>query len=75
MINKTHKQKSSLLRMKNKMDRERLNIQEKAGMNVFRERYEGIKQSKSRLYFMKHILRAKLYGCHVGDTNNSRAFA
>ena len=75
LINKTHKQKSSLLRMKNKMDRERLNIQEKAGMNVFRERYEGIKQSKSRLCFEKDMLRAKLNDCHVGDTNHSHAFA
>ena len=75
LINKTHKQKSSLLRMKNKMDRERLNIQEKAGMNVFRERYEGIKQSKSRLCFEKDMLRAELNGCHVGDTIHSHAFA
>ena len=44
-------------------------------MNVFRERYEGIKQSKSRLCFEKDMLRAKLNGCHVGDTNHSHAFA
>ena len=61
--------------MKNKMDRERLNIQEKAGMNGFRERYEGIKQSKSILCFEKDMLRARLNGCHLGETNHSHAFA
>ena len=57
------------------MYKERLDIQEKAGMNVFRERYEGIKQSKSRLCFEKDMLRAKLNGCHIGDTNHSHTFA
>ena len=42
---------------------------------MFRERYEGIKQSKSRLCFEKDMLRSKLNGADVGNTNHSREFA
>ena len=45
------------------------------GMNVFRERYQGIKQRKSRLDFEEDMLRAKLIGTRVGDINHSRKFA
>ena len=72
---KTHTQKLSQLRTKNRMDKDRLSRDHKAGMNVFRERYEGIKQGKSRLCFEKDMLRAKLNNCDVGDTNHSDDFA
>ena len=44
-------------------------------MNVFRERYLGIMQSKSRLDFEEDMLRAKLNGADVGDINHSDDFA
>ena len=72
---KTHTQKLSQLRTKNRMDKDRLSRDHKAGMNVFRERYDGIKQGKSRLCFEKDMLRAKLNNCDVGDTNHSDDFA
>ena len=75
LISKTHKQKVDILNMKTKMDKERLSREYRAGMNVWRERYEGIKQGKSRLCFEKDMLRAKLNGCEVGDTNHSDDFA
>ena len=45
-----------------------------AGMIVFRERYAGIKQSKSYLDFEEDMLKAKLNGVDVGDLNHSRKF-
>ena len=45
------------------------------GLNVFRERYEGIKWSKSRLCFEKDKPTSKLNGADVGGTNHSRKFS
>ena len=75
LVSKTHRQKDEILKMKEKMDKEKLSREDKVGMNIWRERYEGIKQSKSRACFENDMLRAKLNGADVGDTNHSREFA
>ena len=49
--------------------------EEIVGMNVFRERYQGIKQGKNRVDFEEDMLKAKLNGLDVGDINHSRKFA
>ena len=46
-----------------------------AGTNVFRNRYQGIKQSKSRVGFEEDMLRAKLNDEYVGDLNHNRKFS
>ena len=48
--------------------------EERVGLNVLRERYEGIKQSKSRLCYEKDMLRSKLNGADVSDTNHTLIF-
>ena len=75
LVTKSHTQKLEILKTKEKVDKERMTREYKVGMNVWRERYEGIRQSKSRVCFENDILRAKLNGCDVGDTNHSREFA
>ena len=49
--------------------------EETVGMNMFRNRYLGIKQSKSRVDFEEDMLKAKLNGEDVGNINHSRKFA
>ena len=44
-------------------------------MNVFRTRYNGIKQARSRTDFEEDILKGKLNGEDLGDINHSREFA
>ena len=48
--------------------------QEKNGLNVFRIRYLGIKQNKSRSNFEEDILKATLNGEDIGDINHSKNF-
>ena len=72
---KSHEEKIKILRQRNKSDEDLKGRQYKAGMNVFLERYQGIRQSKSRLNFEEDMLRAKMNGADVGDTNHSRIFA
>ena len=57
------------------MDQSRKTREKTVGMNVFRERYLGIMQSKIRLDFEEDMLRAKLNGADVGDINHSDDFA
>ena len=49
--------------------------QEKNGLNVFRIRYLGIKQNKSRSNFEEDILKATLNGEDIGDINHIRNYA
>ena len=70
-----HGQKKLILETKSKMDEKKQERMKTVGMNVFRERYMGIMQSKSRLDFEEDILRAKMNGQDVGDQNHSRKFA
>ena len=72
---KVHRQKKEILETKEKMDEKRDERKKTVGMNVFRERYTGIMQSKSRLDFEEDMLRAKMNGADVGDQNHSREFA
>ena len=44
-------------------------------MNVYRIRYLGIQQSKSRIDFEEDVLKAKLNEEVVGNLNHSRMFA
>ena len=72
---KTPRQRLNILKINDKSRRERSTREERVGLNVFRERYEGMKWSKSRLCFEKDKLTSKLNGADVGGTNNSREFA
>ena len=72
---KVHRQKKEILETKEKMDEKRHERTKTVGMNVFRERYSGIMQHKSRLDFEEDMLRAKMSGADVGDQNHSREFA
>ena len=72
---KSHEEKIKILRQRNKSDEDLKGRQYKAGMNVFLERYQGIRQSKSRLNFEEDMLRAKLTGTDVGDQQHTRIFA
>ena len=72
---KTHKQKKEIKQAKLRIDKKRKVRSQIGGRNVFRNRYQGIKQSKSRLDFEEDMLRAKLNGEDVGDLNHSREFA
>ena len=45
------------------------------GLNVFRLRYNGIKQHESRATFIEDIFTAKLIGTDVGNINHSGDFA
>ena len=72
---KTHNLKKEILKEKTRAEKAFKSRQRTAGMNVFRERYLGIKQSKSRVDFEEDMLRAKLNGTEVGDKNHSRFFA
>jgi hypothetical protein len=75
MISKIHKQKKEIEKMKMKVAETKRSREKIVGMNIFRERYAGIKQGKSRMNFEEDMLRAKLNGEDVGDTNHSRFFA
>ena len=72
---KIHKQKKEIEKMKMKVFETKRSREKIVGMNIFRERYAGIKQAKSRMDFEEDMLRAKLNGEDVGDTNHSRFFA
>ena len=72
---KVHQQKKKLKESKDENLKKTLDRTKAVGMNVFRERYNGIKQNKSRLDFEEDMLRAKLCGADVGDINHSREFA
>ena len=72
---KVHLQKKTLKDSKDANLKKALDRTKVVGMNVFRERYSGIKQSKSRLDFEEDMLRAKMCGTDVGDLNHSNDFA
>ena len=65
-------QKAEKLKKKKMEEKSR---QAKVGLNVFRTRYNGIKQGKSRTSFEEDILKGKLNGEDLGDINHSRFFA
>ena len=46
----------------------------KIGLNLYRLRYIGIKQAKSRESFVDDVLTAKLNGTDVGNINHSKVF-
>ena len=48
---------------------------ETVGMNIFRIRYNAIKQGKSLLSFESDLMQAHLNGVDIGDLNHSRKFA
>ena len=58
--NKLHKQKKEEIKQKNIISKELKSHQVKIGLNVFRTRYQGIKQNKSRSNFEEDILKANL---------------
>ena len=72
---KSHMQKKQLIMEKDQRDLFKKSREEIVGMNVFRERYQGIKQGKNRVDFEEDMLKAKLNGLDVGDINHSRKFA
>ena len=59
---KLHKQKNKEIKQKNIIFKELKSRQVKIGLNVFRTRYQGIKQNKSRSNFEEDILKANLNG-------------
>ena len=75
LYNKLHKQKKEEIKQKNIIFKELKSRQVKIGLNVFRTRYQGIKQNKSRSSFEEDILKANLNGEDIGDINHSRFFA
>ena len=75
MKSKYHNQKKEVRDNKMKVIKTKKNREKTDGMNVFRNRYLGIKQSKSRVDFEEDMLKAKLNGEDVGDMNHSRKFA
>ena len=72
---KTHQLKLEVLRRKERQSKEIRSRQKSIGMNIFRIRYQGIKQGKSRTNFEEDILTARLNKVDVGDQNHSRKFA
>ena len=46
----------------------------KVGLNLYRLRYTGIKQAKSRDSFIDDVMTAKLNGTDVGNVNHSKFF-
>ena len=68
MKTNTHESKRKILEERQRATELNRSRQSKIGMNVFREHYQGIKQSKSRLDFEKDMLRAKLCDSDVGDS-------
>ena len=75
VASKNYKQKKEIQENKIKMDKERKSREPIAGMNVYRIRYLGIQQSKSRIDFEEDMLKAKLNEEVVGNLNHSRMFA
>ena len=72
---KVHQQKKKLKETKDENYRKTQDRTRIVGLNIFRERYNGIRQSKSRLDFEEDMLKAKMCGEDVGDINHSREFA
>ena len=72
---KIHQQKKQILSTKEKELNNKLSRKESIGKNIFRIRYNGIKQGKTRVNFEEDILTAKLNKVDVGDVNHSRKFA
>ena len=73
--NKFHKEKQEILKNKTKLFENLKSRQEKVGLNIFRIRYNAIKQGKSLQTFESDITQAHLNGVDVGDINHSRRFA
>ena len=72
---RNHKQKKELMKQKETLQTMRVSREEKIGMNIFRIRYQGIKQCKTRVNFEEDMLKAKLNDEDVGDTRHGRKFA
>ena len=72
---KVHLQKVDILEAKDKRDEQRKSRLETIGLNVFRIRYNAIKQARSRSDFEQDILLGKMNGEDLGDINHSRIFA
>ena len=72
---KSHKQRRTLQSNRTKIDEERQSREKQVGMRIFRERYLGIKQRKSKRNFEEDMLRCKMNGVDVGDQNHCRNFA
>ena len=75
LITKTHQQKKELIQEKEARRTLRASREEKVGMNIFRIRYQGIKQCKSRVNFEEDMLKAKLNDEDVRYTQHGRKFA
>ena len=71
---KSHKQRRTLQSNRTKIDEERQSREKQVGMRIFRERYLGIKQRKSKRNFEEDMLRCKMNGVDVGDENHGRNF-
>ena len=72
---KSHKQRKTMQSNRITIDEEKQSREKKVGMQIFRERYSGIKQRKSKLNFEEDMLRCKMNGVDVGDQNHGRDFA
>ena len=72
--NKFHKEKQEILKNKTKLFENLKSRQEKVGLNIFRIRYNAIKQGKSLQTFESDITQAHLNGVDVGDINHSHKF-
>ena len=72
---KIHQQKKEFSKQKEARKADFISREEKIAVNVFRIRYQGIKQCKSRVNFEEDMLKAKLNDEEVGDTRHGRKFA
>ena len=72
---KVHQQKLDIIEARNKRDEDRNSRLKTVGLNIFRTRYCGIKQARSRSDFEQDILKGKMNGEDLGNINHSRMFA
>ena len=72
---KTHLQKQKILKTQTLNMKKRSSRIRMIGLNVFRTRYNGILQARSRIDFETDILKGKMNGEDLGDINHSRRFA
>ena len=70
---KVHKQKIEILEARNKRDEDRNSRLKTIGLNVFRTRYNAIKQARSRSDFEQDILKGRMKGEDLGNINHSNS--
>lgn len=70
-----HKQKREIMKEKEEMTQSRISREEKIGMNIFRTRYLGIMQGKTRVNYEEDKLKTKLNDEDAGDTHHGRSFS